>query len=174
MSGAPEPSGINALHDAVLAALPGSMQHICQHVGLEGRVVWDAVHTLRRAGIIVRLGPASARVFESVAAPALAAPAAPECASPGMLAAQAQKQERKTRKRVVILFFIPGWPSQEPNRRMVWTIAWSGRPRAEREVARLKKMFKKEVQWELASMSMLEIRRMRTKGYDLREIRDRE
>ena len=94
--------------------------------------------------------------------------------SPGVVAAEMKKEEKKQRKRPVILFYIPDWPSQDPNRRMVWTIVWAGKPTAEREIKRLKKRFKKDACWELANLSPNEVRRMRTRGYDLREVRDRE
>jgi len=165
-------SGINALHDAVLAALPGSMQEIGARVGVQGQPLWDAVHTLRKAGVILRRGGASCRVFELAAAPTPSAPA-PDV-SPGVAAVAAAKEEKRQRKRPVILFFIPGWPSQDPGRRMVWTIVWAGKPTAEREVKRLKRKFKKDAEWELANLSPNEVRRMRTRGYDLREVRDRE
>ena len=172
MSESAADSGINALHDAVLAALPGSMQEIADRVGVQGQPLWDAVHTLRKAGVILRRGGAKCRVFELAAAPKQFVPA-PD-ASPGVVATELAKEEKKQRKRPVILFYIPDWPSQDPNRRMVWTIVWAGRPTAERELKRLKRKFKKDANWELANLSPNEVRRMRTRGYDLREVRDRE
>lgn len=167
---------MNELHDVILARLPATMKELEAATGVLGQPLWDAVHTLRRAGIIRRIGPHGARVFEKVPPPAQhqAEPGAPQAqpdVSPGVAAAR----EKKERKRPVILFWIPGWPSQDPNRRMVWQIVWYGLPTAEREIKRLEKKFRKDgIRWELASMSPSEVRRLRTKGFSMTEQRERE
>lgn len=191
---------MNELHDKILAALPASMRAIEAAVGagVAQQQVWDAVHTLRRAGIIRRYGGHGARMFEKVGAPPQGAEPAidvPEGAapifqdlhaplsapidaaagvSPGVAAAEEKKRQRKERKRPVILFWIPGWPSADPNRRMVWSIVWNGTPTAERELKRLRKKFRKDAEWELASMSPSEVQKLREKGFSLAEQRERE
>ncbi|WP_441280592.1 hypothetical protein [Tardiphaga sp. 862_B3_N1_1] len=191
---------MNELHEKILEILPCSMRGIEAWVGdgVPQKDVWDAVHTLRRAGIIRRYGAHGQRMFEQVGKarpgaedePAIelpegsifedlrapmSVPSDAEGVSPGVAAAEEKKRQRKERKRPVILFWIEGWPTQEPGRRMVWTIVWNGLPTAQREVKRLEKKFRKDsVRWEIANMSPGEVRRLKTKGFSLAEQRERE
>lgn len=169
---------MNELHEAILARLPATMRELEAATGLPSQPVWDAVHTMRRAGIIRRVGPHGARVFELVAQPrpvspeqAEASSAPPEDAvSPGVAA----KGEKKARKRPVILCWIDGWPSQDPGRRMVWRIVWEGEPTALREVDRLRKRLGHEANFEVAKMTPQQARRLRIKGYSITEVLERE
>lgn len=170
---------MNELHDQILALLPATMRQIEAATGLPSQPVWDAVHTMRRAGIIRRTGPHGARVFEVVAqakpqeAPVEAVDpvvAAEEAVSPGVAA----KGEKKKRKRPVILCWIPDWPSQDPGRRMVWAIVWNGIPTAERELKRLQKRLGHEANFEIAMMTPQQARRLRIKGYSVSEVLERE
>ena len=125
---------MSQLHDAILARLPATMQELSDATGVKGQELWGAVQTLRQAGIIRRYGPHGARRYELPAAPQPVpeqdVAAAPEAAL---------EKEKKQRKRAVVLFWIPDWPSQDPNRRMLWRICWDGEPAAQREVKRVKK-----------------------------------
>lgn len=163
---------MNPLHDAILAALPGTMKELAERTGVIGQPLWDAVQTLRKAGIIIRRGPAKHRVFQKPDDKPAQAPS-PDV-SPGVAAAEAAKQEKKSRKRPVILFWVPDWPSQDPNRRMVWTIVWKSKKFAEAEFRRISTLLANEANWELASMTPAEARKLRIKGYDLREVQERE
>lgn len=158
-----------ALHEAVLAAMPGTMKELAERTGVVGQPLWDTVQTLRKAGLVLRTGTAKeGRVFSR-------APDQQPQNGVEVPPALAAKEEKKSRKRPVILFWIPGWPSQEPNRRMVWRICWEGMPRAQRDMQALKKHFRHEpVEWEIVTMSPAQARRLRAKGFDLREQRERE
>ena len=164
---------MNELHDKILGALPASMRDLGRVTGVQGEPLWDAVKTLRQAGIIRRYGPHGERMYEKVGAPRYEPP--DPNVSPGVAASEEQKKQRKERKRAVILFWIEGWPSQDPNRRMLWSIVWNGEPTAKREMKRLEKKFRKDgVKWELAKMSAAEARRLKERGFSLREQRERE
>lgn len=156
---------MNPLHDAIVARLPATMRELAAHTGVDGPALWDAVDTLRKAFILVRQGPHGARVFS------LPATAAPPIESRGEEAAVPVKKQRK---RPVVLFWLPGWPTQEPNRRMVWRICWDGEPAAQRELKRIKKLLGKDAEWELAMMTPAEVRRLRVKGFSIVDFKDRE
>lgn len=152
---------MSALQEAVLAALPGTMQELGARVGIRGQVLWDVVHTLRQAGVIQRRTmPNKDRVFSRVPEPERAPAESP---------AQEAKEQKKTRKRPVIVFWIDGWPNQDPGRRMVWRIVWGGNPVAERELDGLKKRQGHLAQWEILQLTPAEARRLRAKGYELKE-----
>lgn len=159
--------GTNPLHEAVLAALPGSMKDIGARVGVQGQVLWDVVHTLRKAGVIGRRGPIKAREFFKLERIVL--PVSGPDISPGLAAADAEKEQRKARKRPVVLFWIDGWPTQDPNRRMVWKVYHEGKAAAERDLQHLVQTLGHEAGWEMANLSMHEVRRMRARGFDLKE-----
>lgn len=170
---------MNELHEQIIALLPATMRQIEAATGLPSQPVWDAVHTMRRAGIIRRVGPHGARVFELVAQPKPQEPdgevvdpvvAAEAAVSPGV----ESKQKKKDRKRPVILCWIDNWPSQDPGRRMVWQIVWNGLPTAERELKRLQKRLGKEANFEIVSMTPQQARRLRIKGYSITEVLERE
>lgn len=170
---------MNELHDQIIALLPATMRQLEAATGLPSQPVWDAVHTMRRAGIIRRVGPHGARVFELVTPPKEQEPvgeaadpvtAADASVSPGA----ASKEEKKKRKRPVILCWITDWPSQDPGRRMVWKIVWNGVPTAERELKHLQKRLGKEANFEIVSMTPQQARRLRIKGYSITEVLERE
>lgn len=149
---------MKALLDAVLAAMPGSMSELAARTGVAGQPLWDAISTLRKAGVAIRLGKRGARVYDR-------APEPPPDDDP------AAKRERR---RPIILFHIPGWPSQDPGRRMVWRICWDGGLAARRELEHLKATLGHEAEWEIAMMTASQARRLRAKGYDMREALERE
>lgn len=158
---------MNPLHDKIVAALPASMQGLVAATGVTGAELWDAVRMLRQAGIVRRRGPHGARMFthpDSTEPPAPDADAAP---------VEAIIESKKQRKRPVILFWIPGWPSQDPNRRMLWRIVWNGEPTALFILKRLKKRFKDDAQWELASMTPTQARALKNKTISLRDLIER-
>lgn len=158
---------MNPLHDAIVAAIPASMQGLVAATGVAGAELWDAVRMLRQAGIIRRRGPHGARMYT-----------APDSEVPYVPAADAAPVEaviesKKQRKRPVILFWIPGWPSQDPNRRMLWRIVWNGEPTALFLLKRLKKRFKNDAQWEVASMTPTQARALKSKTITLRDLLER-
>lgn len=161
---------MNALHQAVLDALPGTMKDLSARTGVVGQPLWDAVKTLRTAGVIGRRGPAKQREFFKLERVILV----PEGVSPGVAAAATEKEQRRQRKRPVVLFWIDGWPSQDPNRRMVWKVYHEGKRVAEKDFEHLRVALAHEANWEMASLSMHEVRKLRAKGYDLREVKERE
>ena len=155
---------MSALHDDILAALPGSPAEIAQRVGIGGTPLWDALRTLRQAGTIIRTGTSKNRLYTR----------APEPEIPqGLTPPAAAKAEKKVRRRPVILFWIPGWPSQDPDRRMVWKTIWGSLEYAEQELKRLKARLGSEAEWEISKLTQVEVRNLRTRGYELREILDR-
>lgn len=158
---------MNPLHQAILDALPGSMKDLAARTGVAGQPLWDAVHTLRKAGVIGRRGPIKHREFFKLERVVLAADG--PGISPGLAAADAEKEQRKARKRPVVLFWIQDWPSQDPNRRMVWKVYHEGKKAAEADYEHLRVALAHEANWELASLSMHEVRKLRAKGYALKE-----
>lgn len=87
---------------------------------------------------------------------------------------EADQPVKKARRYPVLLFHIPGWPSQDPNRRMVWRIYFDGEPKALRDLKRLSRRLRKEAVFELQHMSTAEAKKIRTKGYLLRDFKARE
>lgn len=162
---------MNDLHDKILAALPCGMRELEKATGAHGQTLWDAVTTLRRTGQILRKGPHGDRVYERNLREEKATPEHP---SPGMAALEEKRKERKSRKRPVILFWIEGWPSQDPGRRMVWSIGWGSRAKAERELKDLKERLGDKGEWELVNLSMAEVNRLKAKRFSLAEQRERE
>lgn len=157
---------MNPVHDAIVARVPASMQELAVATGLQGKPLWDAVNTLRQANVIRRIGAHGARVFELCTA--TAAPVSPD-AGPG----EPVPEEKKQRARPVVLFYIPGWPSQDPGRRMLWRICWNGEPAALREVKRMKRLLGKDAEWEVAKMTPAQARKLKTKSIGLHDMLER-
>lgn len=159
---------MTALHDAIIARLPATMQELSDATGVKGQELWGAVQMMRQAGIIRRYGPHGHRRYELVAAPA---------PMPEQEVAQAPEvaleKEKKQRKRAVVLFWIPDWPSQDPNRRMLWRICWDGEPSAQRELKRVKKHLGKDAKWEVAMMTPTQARNLRLKKIGMRDLMER-
>ncbi len=145
---------MNPLHDAIVARVPATMRELAAATGVDGQALWDAVATLRQAGIILRKGPHGDRSYVARAFVPLTQEQVAE--NPDEAAAK----EKKQRKYPVILFYIENWPSQDPNRRMLWKICWGGGPKAEREIKGLKKRLSKKAKWELSLMTPTEARRL--------------
>ena len=82
--------------------------------------------------------------------------------------------EKKARRYPVLLFYIKDWPAQDPNRRMVFRVYYDGEAKALRAQKRLNKRLGKEATFEVVSMTTVEARRIRNKGYNLREAKARE
>lgn len=76
----------------------------------------------------------------------------------------ADAEPKKARKYPVVLFYIPGWPSQEPNRLMVWRVCFDGLGAAERILKRMNRR-QKDCVWSLEMMTALEARKIRNKPY---------
>lgn len=158
---------IDPLHQAVLDALPGSMKDLAARTGVVGQPLWDVVSTLRKAGVIGRRGPIKAREFFKIERVDVSFD--DPGVSPGVAAARTEREQRRARKRPVVLFWIDGWPTQDPNRRMVWKVYHEGKKAAEADFEHLRVALAHEANWELSSLSMVEVRRLRAKGFDLRE-----
>lgn len=161
----------NPAYNAILSALPGTMKELAARTGITGQPLWDAVHTLRKAGMVKR-HPLQPGEKERVFSLSDAAAAVPETDDP--VPDDVQTGEKKQRRRPVILFWLPDWPPQDPNRRMVWQIVWSTERRAQNEFKRLQKHLGHEANWELVKMTATEARRLRLRGYDLKEVQERE
>ena len=159
---------MNELHDTILARLPASMQELSAATAVKGAPLWDAVNTLRQAGIIRRIGPAGSRVYE------LCTSTAP-IVEPGVEVTpeEAAKSEKRQRVRPVVLFYIPGWPTQDPGRRMLWRICWNGEPAALREAKRMRRILGKDAEWEVTKMTPGQARKLRTKVISLRDLLER-
>ena len=155
---------MNPLHDAIVARVPASMQELSEATGVLGQPLWDAVKTLCQARIIRRIGPHGGRRYEPYSA--RSQPAEP-CAEPS------PEPEKKQRSRPVVLFWVPGWPSQDPGRRMLWRIVWNGEPAALRELKRMKKLLGRDAEWEVAKMTPTQARGLKAKSVDMRELLER-
>lgn len=77
-----------------------------------------------------------------------------------------QEKERRQRKRPFVLVVIPGFPPQEPGRRMVWD-AYGSMRWANVEAKRLRKQMP-EFEWVVDTMSYLEAQKLRKKPFDTR------
>lgn len=156
------------LHDAILARLPATMQELSEATGVKGQALWGVVQMLRQAGVIRRIGPHGARRYEL---PFVAAPVPEQevVVTPAVAMMHASKQ----RNRAVVLFWIPGWPSQDPNRRMLWRLCWDGLPSAERELKRVKKTLGKAAKWEVAMMTPTQARNLASKPVGMRDLMER-
>lgn len=158
---------MNPLHQAILDALPGTMKELAARTGVVGQPLWDAVATLRKAGVIGRRGPLKQREFFKIEQVEVAFDG--PGVSPGAAAASTEKAQRRARKRPVVLFWIQDWPTQDPNRRMVWKVYHEGKKAAEADYEHLRVVLAHEANWELGSLSMNEVRKLRAKGFDLKE-----
>lgn len=78
-----------------------------------------------------------------------------------------EEPEQKTRRRPVVLFYIPGWPSQEPNRVMVWTVVYDGVEKAMRIVKRMRKRHR-DIVWSLEMLSAGQVLRIRRKPFQFK------
>lgn len=90
------------------------------------------------------------------------------------MADQEAAPAKRARRYPVVLFFIKDWPPQDPNRRMVFKVFYDGEAKAMRAHKRLNKRLGKEATFELASLTTAEARKIRLKGYGLRDVVARE
>jgi len=80
-------------------------------------------------------------------------------------------KERKQRKRATVLVSVPGWPSQEPGRLMVWDIK-SSIMKAKKEIKRLQEQMP-DYEWTHEMLSYTQARAVRLKQFDARAMRRR-
>lgn len=76
----------------------------------------------------------------------------------------AEPEPKKPRRYPVVLFHIPGWPSQEPNRPMVWRVCYDGMIKAERILKRMRRR-EKDCVWSIEVMTAEEARKVRNKPF---------
>lgn len=86
-----------------------------------------------------------------------------------MVTAAEQKEKRK-QKRPYVLVVIPGFPPQEPGRRMVWDVMGSARWAAV-EVKRLKKLMP-EYEWLVENLTWEQAGRLKRKPFSRRSLGD--
>lgn len=74
---------------------------------------------------------------------------------------------RAPRKRHTVLVVIPGWPSQDPNRPMIWT--W--KPSAMKAAKEMKRMraAMPHLIWDVEPMSATQARAIKLRPFNLRE-----
>jgi len=76
----------------------------------------------------------------------------------------ADAEAKKSRAYPTVLFYIPGWPSQEPNRKMVWHMHFDGQKAAAGTIKRMSRRFP-EVVWCMEMMTAAEATKLRKKPY---------
>jgi hypothetical protein len=84
------------------------------------------------------------------------------------------EEKKKPPKRPVILFTIPGFPTQDPGRKMVWKVFYLGELVAMRALKRLNRKLKGEANFELVMMTAADARKIKNKGFNLADIKARD
>lgn len=164
--------------------------HVMRQEGFLARSVVDKVYVYRVGpkpmpeGWAPPLGPAAASVARSLefGARRAATRAANKAAHQAQRAAavprvltpeeEAEKKQRKERKRHTILVSIKDWPHQDPGRLMIFT--WRPSPmKAANEAKRLRSVMP-ELDWSIEPLSMTQQRAVALKPFSLREYRARQ
>jgi hypothetical protein len=168
-----------SIPEAILGAMPGSMAEVAVRTGITGPLLWNTAAAMRVAGILHRGGKSDDgkllyRVGNKPLPPNWEPHLPPELvqkraqaeidrgiafgqrAVDAVEAADGEVRPAvKPRKRHVITFHIPGWPSQDPNRPMVWRVCYEGSARANSDIKRLNKNLKKEAVFEVQMLTPL-------------------
>lgn len=179
---------------AIASAMPGTMAEVSRRIGVGGSLLWDTAKAMRAEGYLKREGKdANGKLIYHATGkpvpedwepyqrqePEPRKPRKAERDRSEDAAARAggawrdPESEKKDRKRPVIVFYVPGWPNQDPDRRMVWRVASDGMTKAERDAKYLNRRLGHEAIFEVARMTPNEVYRMKSKGFSLKEQRER-
>jgi hypothetical protein len=83
-------------------------------------------------------------------------------------------ESSKQRKRPVITFTVPGFPAQDPGRKMLWGVCWKSEAEAATKLRKCQRLLGDDAVFELEHMTAVQARKIAARGFNFYDAKARE